>query len=97
LVQFKLYSIKMASIKFDPTAEAVYIKPTEIYSANHDVTSPIRLRIATGGAGQSGLIRALADAFISEKVKNGHGPFSIAWLASDTSASLTISHLGLRI
>jgi hypothetical protein len=77
----------MASIKIDPTADAVYVKPTEVYSANHDVTSPICLRIATGGAGQSGLIRALADAFILEKVKNGHEPFCIAWLASDTSAS----------
>jgi hypothetical protein len=77
----------MASIKIDLTAEAVYVKPTEIYSANHDVTSPIRLRIATGGVGQSGLIRALADAFILEKVRGGHEPFSVAWLASDTSAS----------
>jgi hypothetical protein len=77
----------MASIKKNSTAESVYVKPTEIYSANHVVASPILLRIATGGAGQSGLIRALADAFILEKVRDGYEPFSIAWLASDTSAS----------
>jgi hypothetical protein len=41
----------MASIKIDPTADAVYVKPTEVYSANHDVISLIRLCIATGGAG----------------------------------------------
>jgi hypothetical protein len=77
----------MASIKIDPAASPVYVKPTEIYSANNDVTNPIRLRIATGGAGQSGLIHALADAFIREKVNGGHEPFSVAWLALYTSAS----------
>jgi hypothetical protein len=78
----------MASIQFDRDAEAVYVKPAEIYSAHYNPTSSIRLRIATGGAGQSGLIRALANAFIMETVhKTGCEPFSVAWLASDTSQS----------
>ena len=78
----------MASIKVDRDAESVYVKPAEIYSTHDNSTSPIRLRIATGGAGQSGLIRALAEAFIKETVhKSGCETFSVAWLASDTSQS----------
>jgi hypothetical protein len=52
----------MASVKFNPTATPLFIEPTEVYGAE----GPILLRIATGGAGQSGLIRSLAEAFINE-------------------------------
>ena len=52
----------MASVKVVPTAPPFYVEPTEIYGAE----GPVTLRIATGGAGQSGLIRALAEAFINE-------------------------------
>lgn len=64
------------------------MKPAETYNAYHNPTSRVRPRIATGGAEQSGLIRALADAFITDRVnRTGCEPFSVAWLASDTSAS----------
>jgi hypothetical protein len=52
----------MASVKINPTAPRLHIEPTEIYGTE----GPITLRIATGGAGQSGLIRCLAEAFMKE-------------------------------
>ncbi len=52
----------MASVKFVPYAPSLIVEPTEIYGAE----GPIALRIASGGAGQSGLIRSLAQAFIDE-------------------------------
>jgi len=52
----------MASVKVNPTASPLVVEPTEVYG----VEGPILLRIATGGAGQSGLIRSLAEAFINE-------------------------------
>ncbi len=58
----KVGSSTMASVKVVPTALPLGVEPTEIYGAE----GPITLRIATGGAGQSGLIRSLAEAFINE-------------------------------
>jgi hypothetical protein len=52
----------MASVKVNPTAPLLVVEPTEVYGAE----GPILLSIATGGAGQSGLIRSLAEAFINE-------------------------------
>lgn len=52
----------MASVKVVPTALPLLIEPAEIYGEK----GPITLRIATGGGGQSGLIRSLAEAFIHE-------------------------------
>jgi len=43
------------------------VKPTAIYSGSHPTTdspAPTLLRIGNGGAGQSGLIGVLANAFI---------------------------------
>lgn len=83
----------MASVKIDLSAPVPYISPAEIYSLPtpplHAIsTPPIRLRIATGGAGQSGLVRALAEAFILYSIQeNRSEPFSVAWLLSDTSGS----------
>ena len=64
------------------------IQPTEIYYGNSKDISSIKLRIATGGAGQSGLIKALADAFIDHHVNKTKCPhFAISWIKSDTTAS----------
>ncbi|TGO31802.1 hypothetical protein BHYA_0406g00050 [Botrytis hyacinthi] len=97
----------MASTKVDLTSPEPYITPAEIYSGtsfniggnpspdSSSSTPPITLRIATGGAGQSGLIRALANKFIEFEIdKTGCPRFSIAWLLSDTSASF--NYLGSR-
>ncbi|ESZ96280.1 hypothetical protein SBOR_3335 [Sclerotinia borealis F-4128] len=94
----------MASIKIDLSSPEPYVAPAEIYSGSNlnvngnpnpdtlPVPLPllISLRIATGGAGQSGLIRALANTFIEHQMqKTACGRFSIAWLLSDTSASFS--------
>ena len=52
----------MASVKVVPSAPPLIVEPTEVYGAG----GPVALRIASGGAGQSGLIRSLAEAFINE-------------------------------
>ena len=58
------------------------------YGTNNDTKSPIKLRIATGGAGQSGLVKALADAFIDDHVSETKcPPFAVSWIKSDTTAS----------
>ena len=54
----------------------------------HEVKSPIKLRIANGGAGQSRLLRALADAFTDDYVRERKcEPFAVSWIKSDTTAS----------
>lgn len=85
----------MASTDIDPNLPAPYIHPTEIYGGtnfNFNINDnlgpdspwpfpPINLRIATGGAGQSGLLRKLANAFIEYEMRKTYCPrFSIAWL-----------------
>ena len=65
------------------------IQPTEIYcgtALGNNV--PVKLRIATGGAGQSGLLRALADTFVDDQIRETKcPPFAVAWIKSDTTAS----------
>lgn len=84
----------MASISPSQTTPPLYLQPTEIYHDSSHPSAPIRLVIATGGAGQSGLVRAFALAFISEHISSGKGPFAIVWSASDTS--LSFNALALR-
>ena len=50
----------MASVKLDTSASPQDIAPSTLYGRE----GPTRLRIATGGAGQTGLLKALAEAFI---------------------------------
>ncbi|RDW80191.1 hypothetical protein BP6252_04829 [Coleophoma cylindrospora] len=84
----------MASIICSPTAPETPITPAETYTITSEPT-PIKLRIATGGAGQSGLIGALAKGFIAHEVATTKcEPFTVAWLLSDTSASFNF--LGSR-
>ena len=65
------------------------VKPAEVYyGTTKETNSPIKLRIATGGAGQSGLVRALADAFIDDYISETKcPPFAVSWIKSDTTAS----------
>ncbi|KAG9309228.1 hypothetical protein JVU11DRAFT_10707 [Chiua virens] len=48
----------------------------------------IRLRIANGGAGQSGLICAWANAFIQYCHQQRIAPFKVGWYLGDTTESL---------
>lgn len=65
------------------------VTPAKVYYGSKDIKGPIKLRIATGGAGQSGLIKALANAFIDYCTKpvGKCEPFGVAWIKSDTTAS----------
>ncbi|KAK6340514.1 hypothetical protein TWF696_008840 [Orbilia brochopaga] len=50
---------------------------------------PVKLRIGNGGAGQSGLIKVLADEFIKYSVNvKKEKPFRVAWYLSDTTVSI---------
>lgn len=52
----------MSSVSFNPDFPRQEIQPAEIYGSQ----GPIKLHIATGGAGQTGLLKALAEAFIEQ-------------------------------
>jgi hypothetical protein len=52
----------MASVKVNRDLVPLELEPTDVYGAS----GPVVLRIATGGADQSSLLRALALAFIEE-------------------------------
>ncbi|KAG6819113.1 hypothetical protein H0H93_015358 [Arthromyces matolae] len=65
------------------------LKPRAIYSGGYDTAKEIKLRIANGGAGQSGLIGAWADAFIKYAVETLNlDPFLVGWYLGDTTESL---------
>ncbi|CAE6504278.1 unnamed protein product [Rhizoctonia solani] len=57
-------------------------------------TGPVRLRISNGGAGLSGLVGALANAYITYTVDQTkrEKPFTIEWVKGDTTE--TINYLG---
>ncbi|KAH9476299.1 Putative ABC transporter anion-binding protein [Psilocybe cubensis] len=67
-------------------------RPSAIYDGGYGEQAERRgvcLRIANGGAGQTGLIGAWADAFIRYMVsKKGVEPFQVAWYLGDTTESL---------
>ncbi|KAL8651757.1 MAG: hypothetical protein Q9226_004562 [Calogaya cf. arnoldii] len=82
----------MASIPIDPDRaknDPPYVEPELVYYGSYkEDNPPIRLRIATGGAGQSGLMRALADKFIDDRVQEtGCKPFAVSRIKSDTAGS----------
>ncbi|CAE6423786.1 unnamed protein product [Rhizoctonia solani] len=73
------------------------ITPSGVYygtGANTTNNAPVRLRISNGGAGLSGLVGALANAYINYKVDEvkTEEPFAIAWVRGDTTE--TINYLG---
>ncbi|CAG9937165.1 unnamed protein product [Clonostachys rosea f. rosea IK726] len=65
-------------------------EPAAIYDGGlgDGTNGTIALRIGNGGAGQSGLVKELADAFIQDSVANGSKPFTVAWVTSDTTYSI---------
>ncbi|KAH7098585.1 hypothetical protein BKA62DRAFT_622482 [Auriculariales sp. MPI-PUGE-AT-0066] len=61
--------------------------PTEIYDGGMvSDAATVRLRIGNGGAGQAGLVGALANQFIRDAVQHGNvsQPFLVAWFLGDT-------------
>ncbi|KAL8891014.1 MAG: hypothetical protein Q9215_001936 [Flavoplaca cf. flavocitrina] len=82
----------MATIPINPDRaknNSPYIEPGLVYYGSYkNEKPPIQLRIATDGAGQSGLMRALADKFIDDRViETGCKPFAVSWIKSDTAGS----------
>ncbi|KAJ5169472.1 uncharacterized protein N7500_002255 [Penicillium coprophilum] len=69
-------------------SSAYAVDPAAVYSGGYNSSSEVLLRIGNGGAGQSGLIGVLADAFIQSSVHNGSTPFKVAWYKSDTTESI---------
>ncbi|PGH33269.1 ribosome biogenesis protein BMS1 [[Emmonsia] crescens] len=70
------------------------LEPEQMYDGGFKKNGTIALRIGNGGAGQSGLIRELANAFISRSVQDGATPFRIAWYKSDTTESINYLKTG---
>ncbi|KAF9482071.1 hypothetical protein BDN70DRAFT_802237 [Pholiota conissans] len=70
--------------------------PYEIYDGGFESAKSrgICVRIANGTAGQIGLLRAWADAFIQQAVKQGEDPFQIAWYLGDSTESLSLLSAG---
>ncbi|KAJ3887058.1 hypothetical protein GG344DRAFT_56358 [Lentinula edodes] len=63
--------------------------PTKTYNGGYTDAKEIRLRIANGGAGQSGLVRALADAFVKWWTRDTKtSAFLVGWYLGDTTQSL---------
>jgi len=95
------------------TATTPSAKPFAIYNGGYECARKrgICLRIANGGAGQTGLIRAWADTFIQYMVAKGAEPFEVslrhstlprhyersqvAWFLGDTTESLAILSAGV--
>ncbi|KAL8994385.1 MAG: hypothetical protein Q9169_005620 [Polycauliona sp. 2 TL-2023] len=82
----------MASIPIDPDRaknNPPYIEPELVYYGSYKNDKPeIKLRIATGGSGQSGLLGALADKFIDDRVRETKcKPLAVSWIKSDTAGS----------
>ncbi|KAF3941563.1 hypothetical protein ABW19_dt0205609 [Dactylella cylindrospora] len=71
------------------------VDPQAVYDGGFSSTSPIRLKIGNGGAGQSGLIKVLADEFIKYRVKLGDEPFKVGWYLSDTTVSINYLSQGV--
>lgn len=66
------------------------LKPAAVYNGGHNGTTKVGLRIANGGAGQSGFIGAWADSFINYMVnRKGQEPFLVEWYLGDTTQSIS--------
>ncbi|KAL4863604.1 hypothetical protein BDV12DRAFT_177300 [Aspergillus spectabilis] len=64
------------------------VQPEQVYDAGYSGASEIRLRLGNGGAGQTGLVKVLAEAYIISRVAHGAQPFKVAWYKSDTTESI---------
>ncbi|KAH7889090.1 hypothetical protein F5I97DRAFT_1804275 [Phlebopus sp. FC_14] len=73
---------------FAASTASLSVQPEKIYDGDYG-QGGVRLRIANGGAGQSGLIGAWANAFIKYcHEQKGIAPFKVAWYLGDTTESL---------
>ena len=86
--------INLASLsKSPPMTDSQAKEPEEVYDGGHAGSQDVRLRIANGGAGQIGLIRALANKFIEYMVLNNEKPFKVRptsrhWVLTSSTEAL---------
>ncbi|KAK2733176.1 hypothetical protein FQN55_003714 [Onygenales sp. PD_40] len=85
MLSFKLFTL--ASFLW-PLAVVFAVEPAAVYDGGFGDKGDILLKIGNGGAGQSGLVKELADAFIKQSVKGGADKFRVAWYKSDTTESI---------
>ncbi|KAL2844536.1 hypothetical protein BJY01DRAFT_248153 [Aspergillus pseudoustus] len=64
------------------------VQPEAVYDGGFKGASQVLLRIGNGGAGQTGLVKVLAEAYIKSRVAGGAAPFKVAWYKSDTTESI---------
>ncbi|KAH8428603.1 uncharacterized protein LDX57_006299 [Aspergillus melleus] len=61
----------------------------EKYNGTCEGDNPVKLRIGNGGAGQSGLVKALAESFIKSKTDDcKNDPFQVEWVKGDTTETI---------
>ncbi|KAF9265323.1 hypothetical protein L218DRAFT_997818 [Marasmius fiardii PR-910] len=70
------------------SAPSATVASQAVYTGGYQDAAETLLRIANGGAGQSGMVEAFANAFIKYSVGKGSKPFSVAWILGDTTQSL---------
>ncbi|RDA85663.1 hypothetical protein CP532_4648 [Ophiocordyceps camponoti-leonardi (nom. inval.)] len=75
------------------TTVSMAVEPEEVYGSKGSGNSSI-LRLGNGGAGQSGLIKALADAYIEDQSKTKGKTLQVAWYKSDTTQSIKLLQSG---
>jgi len=91
----QLFSFAALAAAF--ATSAVAVDPAALYDGGfgNAINPQALLRIGNGGAGQSGLVKALADAFIQDRAANGSTPFLVAWYTSDTTYSIKYLQTGV--
>ncbi|KAK7451200.1 hypothetical protein VKT23_012532 [Stygiomarasmius scandens] len=79
-----------------PSASSVAstLNPQETYNGGCSDAKEVLLRIGNGGAGQSGLVGAFANAFIKSMVAQGSDPFLVQWYLGDTTQSIAYLSAG---
>ena len=76
-----------------PGSSAPTVVPQEVYNGGYGATE-VKLRISNGGAGQSGLVGALANAFIQFAVKGTptQEPFAVRSPINEFTGKSTYEH-----
>ncbi|KAF8314790.1 hypothetical protein DL93DRAFT_2097164 [Clavulina sp. PMI_390] len=91
MVQYTSLALAAAILPYFVSA----VDPAAVYDGGYGNNSAIALRIGNGGAGQSGLVGVVANAFIQQSVQNGSAPFQVAWYESDTTTSIEYLQQGV--
>ncbi|KAE8355623.1 hypothetical protein BDV28DRAFT_30676 [Aspergillus coremiiformis] len=67
------------------------LSTADVYDGGCKGNNPVKLRIGNGGAGQSGLVKVLADTFIrnqTDDCNDTSGIFKVEWVKGDTTETI---------